>query len=97
MEPAVSAEFSWLQAALVFIAALAVDFAWTKYITASAAKLPHTAAFWSMSIILLGAFSVVSYTQNPWMLVPVALGAYASTYLAVWREKRTQTTTSPAS
>lgn len=64
MEPAVSAEFSWLQAALVFVATLAVDFAWTKYITASAAKLPHTAAFWSMSITYLAVWRE-KRTRNP--------------------------------
>jgi hypothetical protein len=71
----------------VFLAMVAVDFAWTKYNMACAARKPHQAALWSSAIILLGAFTVVSYTQDHTLLLPAALGAYLGTWYAVWRER----------
>lgn len=73
---------------LVFLSMFAADFAWTKYNMESAAKHPHRAAFWSMLIVAFGAFNIVSYTTNRWLLIPALLGAYAGTWYAVWREAR---------
>lgn len=75
---------------LVFLSTLLADFAWTKYNMESAAKRPHPAAFWSTLIILFGAFNIVSYTTNHWLLIPAALGAYAGTWIAVWRESKSK-------
>jgi hypothetical protein len=76
---------TWLQAAAVFTAVAVADFAWTKYMMHAAAKHPHRAALWNSVIIALGSVSVVSYTENHWMLIPALLGAYVGTYVAVRR------------
>lgn len=68
---------------LVFLSTLAADYAWTKYNMHSAAKRAHPAAIWSCAIILCGAFNVVAYTSNHWLLIPAVLGAYAGTWVAV--------------
>lgn len=75
----------WLQGVVVFVAVMAADFAWTKYMMYAAAKNPHRAALWNTVIIALGSVSVVSYTENHWMLIPALLGAYLGTYVAVKR------------
>lgn len=75
-----------LQAAVVFTATAAADFAWTKYMLHVAAKRPHWSAVWSAAIIGLGAISVYSYAHDPWLILPALLGAYCGTYLAVTRD-----------
>lgn len=72
----------------IFAASAAVDFAWTKYMLAAAAKKPHTAALWSVAIALFGAFSVVSYVGNHWLLIPAAAGYYFGTWAAVTRDAK---------
>lgn len=72
----------------VFVATVAVDYAWSAYMMAAAEKQPHKAAFWSLMIVLLGAFSFLSYVDNRWLLIPAAAGAYVGTWFAVWRERR---------
>ncbi len=32
---------------------------------------------------LLGAFGVISYTQNQWYIIPLVIGAWIGTYLVV--------------
>jgi hypothetical protein len=75
----------------VFAATVAVDYAWSAYMMAAAERKPHKAAFWSVAIVLLGAFSFLSYVENRWLLIPAAAGGYFGTWLAVWREKRKAT------
>lgn len=73
----------------VFSVTFAVDFVWTKYIVESGKKRPHHAAFWSTTMIPLAAVTANVYTSgNLWLLIPAMLGAYSSTWFAVWRESR---------
>lgn len=72
---------------LVFVAMMGADFAWTKYTLGVAAKDAFGAASWSAVIVGCGAFTVVSYTTNRWLLIPALLGAFIGTYLAVLKEK----------
>jgi hypothetical protein len=67
----------------VFIDLIAVDFCWAKYTKKVSDSNAPRAAFWSMSIMILGAFAVISYMTNPWLLIPAALGAWCGTYMAV--------------
>lgn len=75
-----------LQAAVIFAATFALDFVWTKYIARVGDKKPHAAAFWSMSMIPLGAVNVLGYTTHWWLVFPAMLGAYLSTWWAVQRD-----------
>lgn len=72
----------------VFAATFALDYVWTRYIAEVGAKSPGWAAFWSMSMIPLGAVNVIGYTTNRWLVFPAMLGAFASTYWAVRRDGR---------
>lgn len=72
---------------IVFLATVAVDFAWTNYIAAAAEKVAHRAAAWSSLIILFGAVNIVAYSQDHWTILPAALGAYVGTWFAI-RNKR---------
>lgn len=77
-----------IEALVVFFSMVAVDYAWAKYMMEAAAKRPHRAALWSAVIVALGAITVLAYTHNPALLGVAVVGAYAGTFIAVWREKR---------
>jgi uncharacterized membrane protein YkvI len=73
---------------LVFVATVAVDYAWTRYIAEAAAKRPTHAALWSAAIIACGGFNVVAYTADHWLLIPAILGAFVGTWFAVWKDQK---------
>lgn len=75
----------------LFLLTVASDYAWTRYIAKAAEKQAHAAARWSVAIVGCSAFSVMSYTQDHRLIVPVLLGAYAGTWLAVWRDRPVNT------
>jgi hypothetical protein len=75
----------WLQAVVVFVAVTAADYAWTKYMMHVASKHPHRAAMWNTLIYSFGSITVISYTENRWLLIPALLGAYLGTWYAVRR------------
>lgn len=70
----------------VFFAVAVVDVLWALYMGSVARKQAFWAATWSSLIILLGAFSVVQYTQDHWMLAPAMLGAFIGTHFTVSRK-----------
>lgn len=73
----------FLKCIFVFFDLIAVDFCWAKYTKHIADSKAMPAAFWSMAIMLLGAFAIISYMSNPILLIPAALGAWVGTYIAV--------------
>lgn len=72
---------------LTFISMLACDVCWSKYTLNAAAKRAHAAAFWSVGIMLTGAFAVLGYTHDQWLLIPAASGAWIGTFLTVRGER----------
>jgi hypothetical protein len=72
--------------AAVFVALCVLDFVWARYNVATTSKQPVKAGVYSVLIILLGAFSVISYTDDHRMLLPAAAGAFVGTYFAVLRD-----------
>lgn len=73
----------WWDAMAVFAATFAADFVWVRYMAAAAAKRRVPAALWSAAIVGLGAFSVVSYTAHPIMILPALAGAFCGTLGAI--------------
>lgn len=81
-------EFSWLQAVGVFFAAVIGDILWTAYITRSADRKKHAAAFYSSILWVSGAAVVLSYNQNIWYIIPGVVGSYVGTYLLLTYDER---------
>ena len=67
----------------VFLAVAIGDICWAKYIAYAAHGHRLPAAAWSAALFLCGAFTVVEYTRNHWLLIPAALGAFAGTVVGV--------------
>ena len=66
------------------IGAMAVgDFVWAKYISSIATIQPIVAANWSVLVVFLGAYVVVSYVEDRRMIIPAAIGAWIGTYYGI--------------
>lgn len=68
---------------LIFILDLVVAFAWTECIKSIEKRDAKTSAAWAGFITLSGAFTIINYTANNWLLIPAVLGASLGTYLSV--------------
>lgn len=66
---------------LVFVLTAFVDLAWAFYIRTLATDAGIKAAIWSSVIVLCGAFSMISYVEDRWMLLPAVAGAFVGTLL----------------
>lgn len=71
---------TWL---FTFAAMLATDLAWARYILSANQRAPLEAGGWAVALFLLGAFTVLGYTRDRWLLIPATLGAFAGTYFGV--------------
>ncbi len=67
----------------VFLATAFSDFIWAKYVLSIAEQRGLVAAGWSIMVIVLGAYVVVSYVDDKRLILPAALGAALGTYLGV--------------
>jgi uncharacterized membrane protein len=72
----------------VFIATLVTDALWALYLAKVTEKSPLLAASYGSLIHLLGAFTVLSYTQNSFYLIPLILGSFVGTYTIVFFSKK---------
>lgn len=70
-------------ALLVFIALFVLDFVWARYTIAIQRKAALAASHYAAMIIALAGFAQISYTGNPWLLIPATLGAAAGTWSAM--------------
>lgn len=81
------------KAFLVFCVALALDVLWALYIRRTAQGAAGPAATYAVGIFVASAYNTLSYLQSPWLLVPMACGAWVGTYFVIryehHREKET--------
>ena len=73
---------------LVFIATLITDALWALYLIKVNEKEPLLAASYGSLIHILTAFTVISYTQNYFYLIPLVIGSFIGTYLVVARSRK---------
>jgi hypothetical protein len=70
-----------MNALLVFIAFVALDLVWARYINAVSDGHRWRAGLWSGITIALGGFGAVQYVNDPWLLLPAILGGVIGTLL----------------
>lgn len=75
-------EMIW-QAIAVFLAYVVLDVIWAKYTIALAARDKLWAPIWSMLIPALAGYATIQFVEEPWLLIPVALGSFVGTRLAL--------------
>jgi len=76
-------DFNWYTAAVVFVVYVFFDILYALYVLCVSRKKPIAASFTGALLYSLGAVGVMNYTHNIWYLVPLSLGAFVGTYIAV--------------
>jgi uncharacterized membrane protein YfcA len=76
-------EFSWITAFTVFVVYVFFDILYALYVLCVSRRQAVAASLISSVLYSLGAYGVMNYLHNPWYLVPLALGAFIGTYIAV--------------
>lgn len=71
------------QAALVFLAMVALDVVFAVYVLQTAARAAMEASLWAAAIQLCNVFVVTSFVRDPRMVMPCMAGAFVGTWLAV--------------
>lgn len=72
-----------LAAPAVFASMVACDLCWARYVRHASDGSRWLAGFWAVGLFAAGAFSVVSYVDNHWLLIPAALGSFTGTVAGV--------------
>lgn len=73
---------------LIFLVDLSVAFAWTECVKAVAERKVIGATLWSGFITSSGAFTIISYTHNNWLIIPAVVGGMIGTYLSIKYNKQ---------
>ena len=76
-------DFNWTTAATVFVVYVLFDILYALYVLCVSRQQAVAAAGISAVLYSLGAYGVMTYLHNPLYLVPLALGAFLGTYIAV--------------
>lgn len=72
----------WIALA-VFAAYFVIDVIYVQFVRSVAQGSAWRASACSVGIYLFMAFGVVQYVENRWYLIPLALGAWLGTFMAV--------------
>lgn len=85
-------------ALIVFAAMFSLDFVWAFYTKAIQKHRPLAAAWWAVAIIVFTAVAQIGYINDPILVLPAALGAFAGTYAAMkWAGSGDHAGTTPRS
>jgi hypothetical protein len=73
---------------ITFLAVAVSDVFWVLCVNSTKEHKAFKAAMWALLLLLSTGISIVSYTENHWLLIPAALGAFAGTYVGVKVDKK---------
>jgi len=79
-------DFNWSAAVGLFFASALLDAIFALYIVAVNKGQALLAGTMSLITYLLMVVGIVSYVENKWYIVPLALGAFIGSYIIVKRE-----------
>ena len=68
---------------LAFFGMVLLDWTWAQYTKAIADKRLWKGSVYAVGTVIGGAFLVIGYTQDYWLLVPVGAGAFVGTFLSI--------------
>ena len=75
------------QILFAFCSMVGCDFVWARYVRACTKGKPTHAALWAVAVFLSGGVVVLTYVNNPWMLIPAGLGAFCGTFIGIWMDE----------
>jgi hypothetical protein len=76
-------DFNWWTALTVFVVYVFFDILYALYVICVSRRQALAASAISAVLYSLGAYGVMNYLHNPWYLIPLAIGAFLGTYIAV--------------
>jgi hypothetical protein len=76
-------DFSWGIAAILLLGFIAYDFIYAIYYIFVSKKKAFMAANSACALYLIGSFSTIAYLGNLYYLIPILIGSYIGTYVAV--------------
>jgi uncharacterized protein YebE (UPF0316 family) len=76
-------DFNWWTALTVFVVYVFFDILYALYVICVSRQQALAASAISAVLYSLGAYGVMNYLHNPWYLIPLAVGAFIGTYIAV--------------
>lgn len=76
-------DFSWYTATLVFVVYVVFDILYALYVIFVGQKRALAAGVTGSMLYSLGAVGVMSYTHNILYIIPLSMGAFVGTYIAV--------------
>lgn len=76
-------DFSWWTALTVFVVYIFFDILYALYVICVSRQQALAASLVSSVLYSLGAYGVMNYTHNALYLIPLGLGAFIGTYIAV--------------
>lgn len=80
--------FNILHALLVFLSTTFTEVLWVFYIRRTTSGKALQAALFSTTLVVVGAYVVISYIENKWYIVPAGLGSFIGTILAVRYDRK---------
>lgn len=66
-----------------FFGMVVLDFVWGRYTKAIADRKLIAGSIYAVGTVIGGAYLVIGYTDNHWLLIPVGLGAFVGTFLSI--------------
>ncbi len=72
-------------ALIAFFGMFALDVVFARYALAVTARRPWWASSYAAVCLLLGGSVVVTYANDPIMLIPAAAGAFVGTYVGMFQ------------
>jgi uncharacterized protein YebE (UPF0316 family) len=76
-------DFNWWTALTVFVVYVFFDILYALYVICVSRRQALAASAISAVLYSLGAYGVMNYLHNPLYLIPLAIGAFIGTYVAV--------------
>ena len=76
-------EFSWLIALALLFGFIMYDFLYAIYYIFVSRKMAFMAANTACALYIIGSVSTIAYLGNYYYLIPIFIGSYIGTYVAV--------------
>ena len=76
-------EFSWLIAIALLFGFILYDFLYAVYYIFVSKKMAFMAANTACALYIIGSVSTIAYLGNYYYLIPIFIGSYIGTYVAV--------------
>lgn len=71
---------------LTFAAVFALDIVWARYTISLTNDRPMRAGSYAALVIALSGFAAINYVNDPWMLLPAAVGAFCGTIVGMVKQ-----------